>query len=81
MQFTGRDRNIIDIDLGAKAVFVGNETIAEFLDNGRQLKGKLNRDKHEFTINHEALRASSQKVGYPVDPSKVAEEYKIAMAK
>ena len=42
MQFTGRDRNIIDIDLGAKAVCVGNETIAEFLDNGRQLKGKLN---------------------------------------
>lgn len=44
-----------------------------------KLLGKLNRDEHELPIHHEAIKRSSQKIGSLVDPSKVDEEYKVAM--
>ena len=55
--------------------------LAEFLENGKQIRGKLNRDKHVFTIDQEALRMNSQKIGYPVDPCKVAEDFNVAMGR
>eukprot|EP00973_Karenia_brevis_P009381 1269790-Karenia_brevis.AAC.1 len=51
MNYEGSDKNIIDMNVSGGAVLINNKRVAEFLDNGQKVKGKVDKAKHTFTLN------------------------------
>ena len=79
MNFADWNRDVLDINFANKTILVNNMRIAQFLEKGERIRGRVDRSKHEFFIDLIKLSEQCEAVGYPVDAARVAAEYAEAM--
>jgi hypothetical protein len=76
-----KDRKCLDTDVNKLLVLMCNTPVGSFVDkNDNPIKGPLDRSKHMFKVNKEAIQTCFAKLGINADVEELVKEFNDAMA-
>ena len=77
-----KNRNFVDTDRNRLVVLFGNDPVAGFVDDEHdRLKGPMDRTKHVFKVDADAMKKFISGKGYSFDVQVLIDEFHTAMAK